>query len=158
MKRATLVLAALVLLLGGVGQARAGFVTVTFPSTDSTTFNAFDNSSGALGTGGGGVFFAAGSSVEKTFTGTGLATATSSHWVFDMSEETFPGVDNTFDVSINGTKVRFFDFIRQGGVTHHPDLTFGPTAPITGDTYTLKIIATSTVPPGSSSWNWIPGG
>jgi hypothetical protein len=159
-RRPWLAVAALALLLGSVGQAKAGMITVTFPSSDSTTFDAFNGSYGTLGSGGGGVFFVAGSAIEKTFTATGLPTVTSSHWVFDMSDVTASGVDNTFDVLINGTKVGSYDFIGLGvkGGTHHFDLTFGPSAPITGDTYTLEILATSTVPPGEGSWNWYAGG
>jgi hypothetical protein len=158
MRHATNLLTAVTVLLVGVGSGRAGMVTLDFPSSDSTTFSAITGL-GTLGSGGGGVHFHAGDYVLQSFAGTGLATATSSHWVFDMSDLTSPGVDNTFEVLINSTVGGAFDFIGQsGGGTQHFDLTFGPAAPILGDNYTLEILATSTVPSGDGSWNWFPGG
>jgi hypothetical protein len=158
MRHVTLLLTALTLLLVDAGRGRAGTVTLDFPSSDSTTFSDITGL-GTLGSGGGGVEFQAGDYVLQSFDGTGLATATSSHWVFDMSDFTLPGVDNTFEVLINSTVVGAFDFIGQsGGDSHHFDLTFGPTAPILGGNYTLEILATSTVPSDNGSWNWLPGG
>ena len=158
LRHATLLLTVLTLLFVGVGRGRAGTVTLDFPSSDSTTFSAITGL-GTLGSGGGGVHFHAGDFVLQSFAGTGLATATSSHWLFDMSDLTSPGADNTFEALVNSTVVGTFNFIGQSsGGTQHVDLTFGPTAPILGENYTLEILATSTVPSGEGSWNWFPGG
>jgi hypothetical protein len=157
MKRATLILAALALLLGGVRQARAGFVTVEFPRPESIEF---DPQIGSIHVGGGNnfPFWTAGDYVTDSFAGTGVATVTSSHWVFDMMDGTARGVDNTFDVLINGTRVGSFDFVGASnpGVRHF-DLTFNSATPITGDTYTLKIIATDGHSVSQGGWGWNPG-
>ena len=114
---------------------------------------------GPLGAGGGGVHFIAGDDLTQTFLGTGLASATSSHWVFSVDDLTAVGVLNTFDVLINGIVVGGFSFVGDGiSSTIVPfDLLFLH-APIAGDDYALSMVATSTVPPGLASWNWFPGG
>lgn len=149
-----------------IGPAQAGVISLEFPSEDATTDSPFfsDPVHGfpkPLGAGGGGVFFNKGDSIQETFNDTGLATAVSSRWIFSMSNLTEVGVVNTFAVLINGTTVGTFDFAGDGdlifGTVENFDLTFNHAA-IAGDDYTLRIVATSTVPDADGSWNWIPGG
>ena len=132
-------------------------VILGFPSPASISGG--PTGTGPLGAGGGGVHFIAGDDLTQTFLGTGLASATSSHWVFSMDDYTSGGVLNTFDALINGIVVGGFSFVGDGvGSTIVPfDLLFLH-APIAGDAYTLRMVATSTVPPGLASWNWFPGG
>jgi hypothetical protein len=84
-----------------------------------------------------------------------------------MSNYTFPGVLNTFDVLINGDVVGSFDFLStyansglfkyNGPESMSFDLNF--TFPlVAGPDFTLSIIATSTVYNNGGSWNWLPGG
>lgn len=152
-----LAVACAAVLVATAGPVQADIITVQFPSSDSTTFTNYSGL-GTLGAGGGGIHYVAGDYIEKTFTGTGLANATSSHWVFDMSDFTASNVTNSFDVFINGTTVGSYSFNGGGGRNEHFDLIFNHPAPVLGDTYTLKIVATSTVYPGGGSWNWFPGG
>jgi hypothetical protein len=106
--------------------------------------------------------FLAGSTLSETFPATGLASATSSRWEFTMAENTVNGTTHTFDALINGTVVGDFSFVGFGSSqgTDFPafDLTFTHAAPIAGDTYTLEMVATSTVPPGAGFWRWQSGG
>ncbi|MCA8961622.1 MAG: hypothetical protein KDC38_13955 [Planctomycetes bacterium] len=130
-------------------------IDLEFPSQDSMT------SSGLLGPGGGGVFFISGQDIDETFLGTALSAASESHWVFSMSTCTDPSVVNTFDCLINGVVVGSYDMVfppaGSGISTVVIDVEFTH-APIAGPDYTLRIVATSTVPPGLCSWNWFPGG
>ena len=140
-----------------VGSVSATPITLDFPSSDSIVGG--PTGSGFLGAGGGGVHFVAGDSLTETFIGTGLAVVDSSRWIFDMSDFTAADVNNTFDLLINGTVIGDFAFLGlgQGSSTHSFDLSFTHAA-IAGDDYTLSMVATSTVPPGLASWNWLAGG
>lgn len=140
-----------------VGSVTATPITLDFPSAGSISGG--PTASGPLGAGGGGVHFITGDDLTETFIGTGLASANTSHWIFDMDDFTFAGVINTFDLLINGTVIGDFSFVGLGfGSTIHSfDLSFNHSS-IAGDDYTLKMLATSTVPPGLASWNWLPGG
>ena len=150
------------------GSVSANSITLNFPSAASTLYSNYGSSGSntvPLGVGGGGVNYIAGSSLTETFTGTGLASAVNSHWLFSMSDFTdttsnpWNGV-STFDVLINGQGVGSYQFTagQSGyGGTIPFDLTFG-FAPISGPDFTLEFITTSTVPDGDGSWNWFPGG
>ena len=151
--------AALAAVIGGFAiptSATASSITLGFPS--STSRMACDSVTNALGPGGGGVCSGAGDSLTQTFNATGLASTNSSQWVFGMSDYTDAGVLNSFAVDINGTQVGSFSFAGTGTHgTHSFDLTF--TSPsIAGPDYTLSVVATSTVPSGDGSWDWLPGG
>ncbi|MCP4268744.1 MAG: PEP-CTERM sorting domain-containing protein [Candidatus Brocadiaceae bacterium] len=133
-------------------------ITLDFPSSDSQIDFAYGTNT--LGVGGGGDYFNSGDKITETFTGTGLASADESHWVFEMSNYTESGVINTFDVFINSIDIGGFSFTGQSagyGGTQSFDLNFSH-APILGDNFTLEIIATSTVFSGGGAWNWLPGG
>jgi hypothetical protein len=93
---------------GAASEGRATTIDLGFPS--STSIQGGPSGGGALGTGGGGIHFTTGDSLTQTFTGTGLSSAISSEWQFSMSNFTSPGVDNSFDVLINGNLVGSFDF------------------------------------------------
>jgi hypothetical protein len=135
-------------------------VVLDFPSPTST-LNCAGAPSGPLGAGGGGVCFNSGDNLVQTFAGTGLPTTTSSEWQFSMTDVTAAGIHNTFQLLINSIEVGTFSFDGSDDTeieqTHVFDITFA-SAPIAGDTYTLEILATSTVPSSFGSWNWLPGG
>lgn len=140
-----------------VGTVSATPIILDFPSADSISGG--PTGSGLLGAGGGGAHWFAGDDLTETFLGTGLAAANTSRWIFDMEDFTHAGVINTFDLLINGTFMGDFSFVGlgSGSTIHSFDLSFNH-ASIIGDDYTLRMLATSTVPPGLSSWNWLPGG
>jgi hypothetical protein len=141
----------------GAVEARAAAVTLEFPSADSQTHYVVNP--GVLGAGGNGKGFLAGDTISETFTGTGLAQADSAHWIFQMSNFTLAGVNNTFDVRINGVTVDTFNFLSTGDSANDLNFDFTSTfAPIAGDTYTLAFVATSSVPGGLGAWNYYPGG
>jgi len=140
----------------------ASAIDLEFPSADSISGG--PTGSGPLGAGGGGRHFIAGDDLTETFLGTGLSSATHSRWQFSMDDFTDVGVLNTFDIQINGVTVGSFDFTGVGvfSTVVDFDLSFDH-APIagsggSGDDFTLRMVATSTVPPGLASWNWFPGG
>ena len=137
--------------------AQGSSITLAFPDATSTLGGPGCGSDQPLGVGGGGACFVAGDRIQETFTLTGLASTVSSHWVFSMSTFVDPSVVNTFNVLINNIVVGNYQFTGAGPDTRNFDLTFA-SAPIAGDTYTLELLATSTVPPGLSSYNWFPGG
>jgi hypothetical protein len=150
-------IAAVSLLAAGAlaaGPAQASSVTLAFPSSGSATPTGFLNG------GGGGQFFNTGDFVTETFAATGLGSATSAHWTFTMSDYTASGVTSTFDALINGVTVGSYSFTSNCdicGTTESIDFS-DSFAAIAGDTYTLRIEATSTVFPGGGSWNWNPDG
>ena len=112
----------------------------------------------AFAYGGGGQGYIAGDGVKQTFSGTGLASATSAIWDFNMSNFTREDVINKFDALINGVIVDSFYFVSAGDsadVHFHFSESF---AAIAGDSYTLELTATSTVFSGGGSWNFYPGG
>nr|WP_310522226.1 PEPxxWA-CTERM sorting domain-containing protein [Polymorphobacter sp.] len=132
--------------------ALAASVTVEFPSAIAQT------SDGALGGGGGGIFFNTGNFVTQTFS-TGLASATSATWDFTMFNFT-RGANSKFDVLINGIKVDSYEMF---GCANYCNATnsfsFSQSfAEIAGTDYVLSLVATSTVASGDGSWNWFPGG
>jgi VCBS repeat-containing protein len=142
----------------------ASSVTLGFPSTASIAGGPGLTVPVPLGAAGGDGFYVIGDYVTQTFVGTGLSSTTSSEWVFSISDDTYVGADNTFDVLINGTVIGSFTFLGVGhdyigpvNIIHSFDLKF-TYAPIAGDSYTLAIIATSTVPLDLASWSWVPGG
>ena len=151
-------------LLGVVLAPRAALAASTlalsYPSAGSTeTCGGFTT---PLGVGGGGVCFQSGDELTETFTAVVPAGTffTRSRWQFTMDDLTGAGSVNTFDVQVNGVVVGSFTSIGNGG---NPDSlrTFDlrfEHAPIQGPDVTLRIVATSTVPMGLSSWNWFPGG
>jgi hypothetical protein len=134
---------------------QAASVVLNFPSASSTLHTGSGNTT--LGTGGGGVAYQAGDYVAQTFTGTGLTNATSARFVFSMDNYTSAGVLNAFDVLINGVDVGDYSFTSTGAGKLNFDLTYA-FASIAGDSYSLMLRASSTVPPGLSSYNWLPGG
>jgi hypothetical protein len=147
-----------VLLAAAMAPAWAGPISLEFPSSDSISGG--PTGGGMLGGGGGGLHFITGDDLTETFSDTGLGSATQSHWQFSMSDFTPASVDNTFDVEINGAVVGSFTLnaaAHTGSTTETFDLLFDHAA-ISGPDYTLRMVATSTVPPGLSSWNWFPGG
>jgi hypothetical protein len=135
----------------------ASAIDLDFPSPDSISGG--PTGSGPLGAGGGGVHYMEGDDRTETFLGTGLPSVPDSQWVFSMDDWTDVGVLNTFDIEINGTVVGSFEFTGVGisSTIVDFDLVFSH-APVAGDDYTLRMVATSTVPPGLASWNWFPGG
>src|SRR5689334_5597691 len=131
--------------IAGAGAVASADVTLGFPST--TSISGGPTGSGPLGPGGGGAHFITGDDLSQTFLGTGLGSTNKSRWVFKMSDFTASGVHNTFDILINGTKVGDFFFDGNGSSqTHSFDVTFNHTT-IAGPDYTLRMVATSTVPP-----------
>jgi hypothetical protein len=133
---------------------------VEFPSADS--FTGGTTGGGVLGTGGGGQHFIAGDSISQTYLVADLGITTSSRWRFSMTDFTFRGVVNAFDVRINGRTIGTFSFVGVADgccseTIHALDLLFNHSAPV-GPRITLSIMATTTVPPGLSSWNWLPHG
>ena len=140
-----------------VAPTAALAVDLAFPSP--TSFSGGPTGLGPLGAGGGGHHFIAGDDLTQTFLGTGLPSVTQSRWQFTMDDYTSVGVQNLFDIQINGITVGSFSFTGDGQTsTLIPfDLTFNHAA-IAGPDYTLRMVATSTVPPGLASWNWVAGG
>jgi len=130
----------------------AATVSLDFPSSDSVL-----HTGGALGVGGGGEFYQTGNSLTETFAGTGLSNATSSTWNFSMSNFMNTTATAAFDVLINGVVVDSFSFAADRGATENISLT-NSFAAISGEDFTLSILATSTVFSGGGSWNWLPGG
>jgi hypothetical protein len=135
-------------------------VIVEFPSTDS--FTGGPSGSGVLGTGGGGQHFNAGDFISQTYLVPELGTTTRSRWRFSMTDFTFRGVVNEFDVRINGSTIGTFSFVGVADgccseTVHALDLLFNHSARV-GPRIALSMIATSTVPDGFSSWNWLPNG
>ena len=153
MRKTTLTIALLLMLSF---SAHADFIVLDYPSEDAVKSGVCN---GPLGAGGGGVCFNAGDTLTETFLDTGLGSAVTSRWQFSMSDFTAAGVNNDFDVFINGIVIGSFGCLGVGaGQTILDfDITFDHAA-IAGDDYTLQIVATTTVPPGLSSWNWIAGG
>jgi hypothetical protein len=162
------IMVAVAVLMPAGSSAHADLMTVGFPSYASTTFQYY---AGFVPLGGSGQadHFKAGDYVAETFSGTGLASVTSSHWVITMSDATAAGVVNTFDVMINGTKIGSYGWTSDNQPVNgfldqisfrHFDLAFNtpPIAADARDTYTLKIVATSNVPYDDASWNWYPQG
>ena len=155
-RRSVLSLAASVCVYAfGAPAAQAATVTLAFPSPDSTLSCSF---TGPLGIGGVGSCFRTGSSLSETFVSTGLFDAISAVWSFQMSNFTNPGVVSTFDVLINGALVDSYSITGRSGPPEDDINLISNFAPIAGDTYTLSIVATSTVPPGGGSWDFFPGG
>jgi hypothetical protein len=79
-----------------------------------------------------------------------------------MTDATRLGVHNTFAMLINMVEIGTFSFdgsfVSPGPTsTHVFDLIFAYPS-IAGDTYTLEILATSTVPPLDLAWGWVPEG
>lgn len=135
----------------------AASIVLDFPSEDSIVTSGSNTST--LGVGGGGRYFRFGDTITETFIDTGLSSATSSNWVFSMSDFTSAGVTNIFDVKINGSTIGSFSFTSDGDSSDSLffDLTFEHDL-ITGDDFTLDITATSTVYSGGGAYNWLPGG
>ncbi len=132
--------------------ASAATISLDFPSSDATLSNG-----STLGAGGGGAFFISGTSLTESFTGTGLGSAVSSTWDFTMSNAMNSAASATFNVLINGTVVDSFSFNGAEGSTVSIFLS-NSFSSILGDSFTLSMVATSTVFPGGGSWNWLPGG
>ncbi|TWU60134.1 hypothetical protein Poly51_04080 [Rubripirellula tenax] len=146
----------------------AGVVTsvlLDFPTEFSTTRDAI-NGFGVLGTGSA-VHFNLGDYVEQTYGNTGLSNTTGSQWQFSITDFTLDGVLNTFDARINGATVGSFSYTSDGvfGSVHDFDLTYTHAPAINSqigvmgpDSFFLTLLATSTVPTGSGTWAWNPGG
>jgi hypothetical protein len=140
-------------------QARADYISVIFPAQTSTTYSKATGKFAILGAGGGGAHYTAGDYVQQTYAGNGLASTNLSHWMFDMSDHTAAGVVSSFDLQINGTTVGSIGFTSDGVLQqHHFDVIFSSLKSIAGPNFTLKIVATSTVPQGKGGWNWYPDG
>jgi hypothetical protein len=140
--------------------ARATTVSLDFPSTTSTLTTYYGLFHAPLDSGGGGRGYLAGDGVSQEFDGTGLSSAASSEWQFTMSNFTSPGVTSTFNVLINGTVVGSYSFLStnanfQGDIPFDLDFSFSP---ISGPDFILDIVATSTGPTDSGSWDFIAGG
>jgi hypothetical protein len=140
-------------------SAKASTVTLDFPVDASTTFNSNGNTTSTLGSNPGtGVFDFSGSYIQQTFVDTGLTSAVTAEWKFAMTNFTALGHDNFFSVLINGNVVGTFDLVGTNlGRSQSFDLNFNFN-PIAGEDYTLEILATSSVPLGGGSWNWVAGG
>ncbi len=133
-------------------------VTLDYPSTISTVSGPDYGSGRPLGDGGGAVAFQADDRLDQIFLNTGLCTADSSEWVFQMSNfTTGSGYTNNFDVYINGMKVGSYSFAPGDGNPVNFDLIFTHPGLAVGSAR-LSIVATSTVPGGDGAWNWIAGG
>lgn len=144
--------AAACLALMSASTSFAATISLDFPSSDSVLHNG-----GALGAGGGGAFFQTGNSLTEAFAGTGLSNAISSTWNFSMSNFMNTTASAAFNVLINGVVVDSFSFAADRGATESISLS-NSFAAISGDDFTLSIVATSTVFGGGGSWNWLPGG
>ena len=143
------------LAFGGMAEAS---VTLNFPTTDTTLTTAGINQ--PLDSGGSGFAFLAGDGVSQTFTGTGLLSATSAHFVFGMSNFANVGLSSTFDVFINGIDVGDYSLTSTAGNSHQRvnfDLTYW-FAPIAGDTFSLAFRLQSALPGSGGSYNWFPDG
>lgn len=150
---------AMAISLAIVPAAAAGPLSLDFPSEESsqTCFGV----TAPLGGGGGGACFMADDELVETFTGVVPAGVffTRSRWTFRMDDLTSVPTVNTFDVEINGVTVGSYSTIGNNGdpSLRTLELSFDH-EPIEGPDVTLRIVATSTVPPGLSSWNWFAGG
>src|SRR5947209_18748907 len=130
---------------------------LNYPSTNSIASGP-DFSGQPLGPGGGGVAFQAGDRLDQTFVGTGACTADSSEWVFHMDNFTEGnGFTNDFDVYINDVKIGSYSMPPGPEANKSFDLVFSHPGLAIGAAK-LSIVATSTVPSGGGSWNWIAGG
>jgi len=150
---------ALALAMTMARDTQAGTVSLDYPSEDAvrTCFG----TSAPLGVGGGAECFNADDDLVETFAGVVPAGAsfTRTRLQFRMDDYTAAPTVNTFDVEINGVVVGSYSTIGNSGnpSLRTLDLTFEH-APIVGPDVTLRIVATSTVAPGLSSWNWFAGG
>jgi hypothetical protein len=144
-----------------------GPTTVTFPATTSTVGI---SPAGTLGAGGGGKYWKTLDFVTETFARSAPVTKLTVN--FKMSDVTTdyckPGT-LSWKVMVNGTQVGTYSWAA-GSVKFNPifsvpgpdktisqTYSFAAIAPTAGNV-TLRIEATSTVCPGSGSWNWYPGG
>lgn len=140
----------------------AGDLTLDFPSADSISGGPTGN--GPLGEGGGAMHFFIGDDLTRAYTETGQTSTSASHWIFQMDDWTDEGIESSFSIQINGTEVGTFSFVGEGihSTVRTFDLDFahedlagsGPG----GENFELRMVATSTVPLGGGSWNWIAGG
>jgi hypothetical protein len=119
-----------------------------------------------LGVGGGGVLYETGDSLEETVT-LGAPSISELRLAFDMEDHTAgcsDGATHTWDVFLGSSRIGDYSFTTPspGGPPRrrHIDETysFAPIAGSGGTRYTIRLVATSTVCPGGSSWNWFPGG
>jgi hypothetical protein len=131
---------------------------VTFPSSGSTL-----SAGGTLGTGGAShTFFTAGTSIQESFARPDPISRLDLNFkMYDTTAGCAVGKVNTFDVKVNGTTVGSFSWTSGGTVpTDRPitlSVVFPSIAPVAGN-MTLSMVATSTVCPGGSNWDWEPGG
>ena len=163
MTRALVVAAVAVGMTAIVTPAQADLV-LDFPSVESLTGG--PTGSGPLGEGGGAQHFYIGDEITESFTGTGMHSVRASRWVFTMDDWTDAGVESSFDLLINDTIIASFSFGGEGvhSTMRSFDLAFshddGPIlgSGLGGDDFVLSMVATSTVPLGMGSWNWVAGG
>jgi hypothetical protein len=101
--------------------------------------------------------FLSGAFATETFVSTGLSPTNHSEWIFSIADHTTSGVHSTFEALINGFVVGTFSFDGGVSLSHDFDLVFDY-APIAGDTFTLELLATSTVPVAHGTWDWKTGG
>jgi len=91
-----------------------------------------------------------------------LATLAISHsrWIFDISDLTAEGVENSFEVLLDGEVVGSFSFSGNSSYQrHHFDLTLEHhKLGVHNNSIELGFRAKSSVPAGMSSWDWLSGG
>jgi hypothetical protein len=139
---------------------------VAFPTDASTSCYAMGGCM-PLGSGGGGVHYVSGDSLEETvtFAAPSISGLSLSFDMDDLTAGCAVGAVNTFAVLVNGTRVGTYSFTSApsgtavGRTSFNERYTFASIAGTgAGDRYTVRLEATSTVCPGGSSWNWFAGG
>ena len=98
--------------------------------------------------------------LAETLKWTDVTHLTSVDWNVLMHEHMPAGVVVNFDVLINDFKVGNYSIIGRGSRWGSDQWGFGSMAifpPMRGDTFTMKIVATSPAPP-PDGWNWFLGG
>jgi hypothetical protein len=97
--------------------------------------------------------------LAETLKWTNVKRLTSIDWNVMMDERMSAGVVVNFDVLVNDFKVGSYSIIGRGSRWGSSQNGIGSTAifpPLQGDTFTMKIVATSPAPP-SEGWNWFVG-
>jgi hypothetical protein len=139
---------------------------VAFPTDASTSCYAMGGCM-PLRSGGGGVHYVSGDSLEETvtFAAPSISGLSLSFDMDDLTAGCAVGAVNTFAVLVNGTRVGTYSFTSApsgtavGRTSFNERYTFASIAGTgAGDRYTVRLEATSTVCPGGSSWNWFAGG
>jgi hypothetical protein len=156
---------------GGGSEGEIGCVssegpseTFEYPTTEA--FVVTLGGSSALGEGGGGRYFVAGTTLTETIDTTSLGRIDGLEITISMDDWTgswCPVGTLSFDVSVNGEVVGSYSYeggdgLREITFSRHFDFPgidgFGDT----GRSYTVSIVANETVCSGGGSYNWLSGG